>query len=86
MSCAGCNFISEFPHTLRTGRVCCSTCFLVTEEAASIERHVLNLFRCNGVQARRHYIERVHAAEGEKVRIEVESEFLRQWKKAQGVT
>ena len=84
--CGGCLHVEHVPHTLRNGRVVCIGCLMKTEEDGSILRHVDNLHRCNGVQARRHYIERVHAAEGEKVRLAVETEFLVQWKKAQGVT
>lgn len=83
--CLGCNHIETAPHTLRTGRVVCIGCKLRTEEDAAVLRHVENLHRCQGVQSRRHYLERVHANEGEKVRIAVESQFLVEWKAKQGI-
>ena len=79
--CGGCLHIEAAPHTLRNGRVCCSTCFMRVEEDAAVIRHAENMGRLGSVQARRHYLERVHAAEGEKVRIAVETEFLIAWRK-----
>ena len=81
--CLGCVHVESSPHTLRNGRVCCSTCFMRVEEDAAVIRHAENMGRLGSVQARRHYLERVHAAEGEKVRIAVETEFLIAWRKQQ---
>lgn len=85
MGCGGCNHIETSPHTLRTGRVVCSTCRLVTEEAATIQRHAMNLDRCPGRDARRDYLMRVKAMEGDLVARDVEAAYLAEWKKKQGV-
>ena len=84
--CGGCLHIEAAPHTLRNGRVVCIGCPMKTEDDAAVIRHVENLLRCTSVQDRRHYLQNVHGREGEKVRIAVETEFLIEWKKKQGVT
>ena len=81
--CLGCVHVESSPHTLRNGRVVCIGCPMKTEDDASVIRHAENMGRLGSVQARRHYLERVHAAEGEKVRIAVETEFLIAWRKQQ---
>ena len=82
--CAGCNHIESSPVQLLSGSVVCSTCSRYTEQQGAILRHVLNLFRVNGRAERSDYMDRIAAAEGQKMADAVKAEFLREWEKIKG--
>ena len=79
--CLGCNFISTHPVELLSGVIVCQTCSKYTEQQGTILRHVLNLFRVNGRAERSDYMDRIGAAEGQRMAEAVKAEFLREWQR-----